>query len=40
MLQNGFQPIHYAAQSGCEDTVMTLVNDFNVKPDVADIVCG
>jgi len=33
MLQNGLQPIHYAAQEGREDTVMKLVDDFNVKPD-------
>ena len=38
MLQNGFQPIHFAAQNGCEDTVMTLVDDFNVKADVVALV--
>ena len=38
MLQDGLQPIHYAAQYGREDTVMTLVDDFNVKPDAFAIV--
>ena len=39
MLQNGLQPIHYAAQNGYENIVMTLVNDFNVKPDAVTLVC-
>ena len=38
MLQNGLQPIHYAAQEGREDIVMILVDDFNVKPDVVTFV--
>jgi len=40
MLQNGLQPMHYAAQEGHEDIVMMLVDDFNVKPDVVTLVCG
>ena len=38
MLQKGLQPIHYAAQEGHEDTVMMLVDDFDVKPDVVSFV--
>ena len=32
-MQDGLQPIHYAAQEGHEAAVVMLIKDFNVNPD-------
>ena len=38
LIQNGLQPIHFAAQIGHEDVIKLLVENFNIRPDAANSV--